>query len=907
MDPLCDGIKKTESSDLAANSRPPPAKMARLEQHNSGTSTPERTRQGSPLPNSPCPTQQPTTASWHSKGTLLPVFCVVERQESSVEAERRDEHAEFVLIKRDLLFNQLTEMALLALGYSHSSAAQAKGLIQVGRWNPVPLSSVTNTPYATVADMLHDVHHVVTLKIQLNSCPKLEDLPPEQWSISNVRNALKELLKDMNQSSLAKECPLSQGMISSVVNSTYYANVSAAKCHEFGRWYKHFKRSKCHQDVECFSEQSSDITHIQQPIPSSPVDQNSTLLFPHGPVTNICGRPSLGLHPPGLVPQPLSSQMVNQQLIMTQFLNQQYAVTRMPAGQGLSSSPQQYLNHPPVGRPPAKAFSKPSDSQASQQAQCGSGGCPATMPQNQTGAAMSSVAPTDVPSDIYQNVREELRRAGISQAIFARVAFNRTQGLLSEILRKEEDPKHASQSLLVNLRAMNSFLQLPEAERERMYQEEKERSITGFPPSCNNTPPRSTQARLSPVTADRGLRTDSCVLNVSASIYEEIHHEMKRAKVSQALFAKVSVSKSQGWLCELLRWKEDPCPENRTLWENLCMIRRFLSLSQIERDAIYEQESSSMTSQHCADRLTLLPNDSALHQRNCMMSQQHHLQPHHPLQPEPGLELSPPQPCAASPAESEAGSAWGHFRVKLHSRPSWADEREDSKEWAEGERENAYNSGVDWGITGRVGCTGRDGDVQERDATIHLGGQDDVSHNSKSENVKNNMFMTRSAIKSENNGRVGVCSGTDNKIIIKEEVQGDRLTVSNDALGILQSFIQDVGLYPDEEAIHTLSAQLGLPKDTIRIFFSSQDLEQSQDNSRSPAHSHDNQQVCSNPELLMADLTTQEPDVTVKAEKKEIGVERIGRDTTIEVSISRESDVATQTFPPMKEEQENDV
>uniref|UniRef100_A0A3Q2PKU8 SATB homeobox 1a n=1 Tax=Fundulus heteroclitus TaxID=8078 RepID=A0A3Q2PKU8_FUNHE len=109
-----------------------------------------------------------------------------------------------------MLFNQLTEMALLTLGYSHSSAAQAKGLIQVGRWNPVPLSSVTDTPDATVADMLHDVHQVVTLKIQLNSCLKLEDLPAEQWSISNVRSALKELLKDMNQSTLAKECPLSQ-------------------------------------------------------------------------------------------------------------------------------------------------------------------------------------------------------------------------------------------------------------------------------------------------------------------------------------------------------------------------------------------------------------------------------------------------------------------------------------------------------------------------------------------------------------------------------------------------------------------------------------------------------------------------------------------------------------------------
>lgn len=67
------------------------------------------------------------------------------------------------------------------------------------------------------------------------------------------------------------------------------------------------------------------------------------------------------------------------------------------------------------------------------------------------------------------------------------------QGLLSEILRKEEDPAHASQSLLVNLRAMYSFLQLPEAERERIYQEEKDRSLIGFTPSCNNTPPRPTQ------------------------------------------------------------------------------------------------------------------------------------------------------------------------------------------------------------------------------------------------------------------------------------------------------------------------------------------------------------------------------------------------------------------------------
>lgn len=54
---------------------------------------------------------------------MLPVFCVVEQMDS------REEHAEFVLVRRDVLFNQLVETALLALGYSHSSAAQAQGMI----------------------------------------------------------------------------------------------------------------------------------------------------------------------------------------------------------------------------------------------------------------------------------------------------------------------------------------------------------------------------------------------------------------------------------------------------------------------------------------------------------------------------------------------------------------------------------------------------------------------------------------------------------------------------------------------------------------------------------------------------------------------------------------------------------
>ncbi|XP_076136918.1 SATB homeobox 1b isoform X14 [Alosa pseudoharengus] len=714
----------------------PPAKLARLEQNGSPLGRSRLGSSGAKLGGVPFKPSSHLLKACHKKGNMLPVFCVVEHYESPIEFDSKEEHAEFVLVRKDMLFNQLIEMALLSLGYSHSSAAQAKGLIQVGKWNPVPLSYVTDAPDATVADMLQDVYHVVTLKIQLHSCPKLEDLPPEQWTHST-------------------------SMISSIVNSTYYANVSAAKCQEFGRWYKHFKKTKdmmvmrqpsqlegylgtcvLHDsprgttvaEMDGLSELSppgpNHMSFSQQPIPGSTAEQSpSPVTLPHS--GQAPGRAQLpGLHP-GLVSTPISPQLVNQQIVMAQILNQQYAVNRLLAQQSLS---QQYLNHPPVNR----SLNKPLDAQVTSN--------------------------TEVSSDIYQWVRDELKRAGISQAVFARVAFNRTQGLLSEILRKEEDPKTASQSLLVNLRAMQNFLQLPEAERDRIYQEERERSLTAAsamgpaplistPPArpvqprreeCNNVRPEDWNPRIpvgispvkpSPLPTEWNGKSESCVLNITSSIYDEIQQEMKRAKVSQAMFAKVAASKSQGWLCELLRWKEDPSPENRTLWENLSMIRRFLSLPQAERDAIYEQESNG-GQQHHGERPSHLlhmpadPQQQPPSQMQHPMPQSHHTPPHQPhqqpqhhqqhhhqhqqqqqQQQQTGPRLPPRQPSTASPAESEDDSG-------RKSRPP--------------------------------------------------------------------------------------------------------SRISLEALGILQSFIQDVGLYPDEEAIHTLSAQLDLPKQTIIKFFQNQ-------------------------------------------------------------------------------------
>ncbi|KAM7153076.1 DNA-binding protein SATB2 isoform 2-T2 [Macrochelys suwanniensis] len=568
---------------------PPPVKVARLEQN------------GSPMGTRGRPNGSVTKSLG---GLMIPVFCVVEQLDTSLEYDNREEHAEFVLVRKDVLFSQLVETALLALGYSHSSAAQAQGIIKLGRWNPLPLSYLTDAPDATVADMLQDVYHVVTLKIQLQSCSKLEDLPAEQWNHATVRNALKELLKEMNQSTLAKECPLSQSMISSIVNSTYYANVSATKCQEFGRWYKKYKKIKVER-VE--RENLSDYCVLgQRPMHLPNINQLATLgktneQSPHGQIhhsTPIRNQvPTLQpIMSPGLLSPQLSPQLVRQQIAMAHLINQQIAVSRLLAHQHPQAINQQFLNHPPIPR--------------------------AVKPE----PTNSSV---EVSPDIYQQVRDELKRASVSQAVFARVAFNRTQ------------------------------------------------------------------AKTSTPTTDLPIKVDGANVNITAAIYDEIQQEMKRAKVSQALFAKVAANKSQGWLCELLRWKENPSPENRTLWENLCTIRRFLNLPQHERDVIYEEESRHHHSERMQHVVQLTPEP---------------VQVLHRQQSQPAKENTPPREEAPPPPAEDSCAKKPRSRTKI----------------------------------------------------------------------------------------------------------------SLEALGILQSFIHDVGLYPDQEAIHTLSAQLDLPKHTIIKFFQNQ-------------------------------------------------------------------------------------
>lgn len=67
-------------------------------------------------------------------GLMIPVYCVVEHADMSMASDfegRGDRHAEFVLVRKDVLFTQLVETVLVALGYSHNSAVQARGKLCV--------------------------------------------------------------------------------------------------------------------------------------------------------------------------------------------------------------------------------------------------------------------------------------------------------------------------------------------------------------------------------------------------------------------------------------------------------------------------------------------------------------------------------------------------------------------------------------------------------------------------------------------------------------------------------------------------------------------------------------------------------------------------------------------------------
>ena len=280
-------------------------------------------------------------------------------------------------------------------------------------------------------------------------------------------------------------------------------------------------------------------------------------------------------------------------------------------------------------------------------------------------------------------------------------------------------------------------------------------------------------------------------------------------------------------------------------------------------------------------------NLSPQYQRNSpLQQQQYHLQPHQPLQPEAVPHLSPRQPCAASPAECEAGGTWGHTRVCLQGRGSGGHDNGERKDWAE-----RSGLGGDWA------CTGRLADKAARAGCMDEDEVDEPAGASKEGKFK--LAMKWSGVRGEDQRGSEVCLGASNQV-----QRGDEgLTVSHEALGILQSFIQDVGLDPDEEAVHTLSAQLGLPIHAIRTFFNSQDHEQSQ-------HTSDIPKLSPAPQRVSAELNSSRKDTAVERgtgdKTKEMEDEKQPGSEASRI-ITKESEVGTQTTAPVKEEQESNI
>lgn len=293
---------------------------------------------------------------------------------------------------------------------------------------------------------------------------------------------------------------------------------------------------------------------------------------------------------------------------------------------------------------------------------------------------------------------------------------------------------------------------------------------------------------------------------------------------------------------------------------------------------------------------------SQQYQRNSPLQQQHHhLQPHQPLQPEAVPHLSPRQPCAASPAECEAGGNWGHTRACLQGRGSGSHD----KDWDDRGRAERSGLGGDWGGTGRLtdrcaaGKEARDGCMDNDEVNEHAGA---------SKEGKFKLAMNWSGVREEDQHRSEGGLEANSGVRCGDEAQAEGLSVSHEALGILQSFIQDVGLDPDEEAVHTLSAQLGLPIHTIRTFFNSQDHEQYQHTSDILRQSPDAQRASAEPGASRKGATPSEGEESDGENKtKEMEDERRAGNEASKIIILKESDVGTQTIAPVKEEQESNI
>lgn len=109
------------------------------------------------------------------------------------------------------------------------------------------------------------------------------------------------------------------------------------------------------------------------------------------------------------------------------------------------------------------------------------------------------------------------------------------------------------------------------------------------------------------IATERNGKPENNTMNINASIYDEIQQEMKRAKVSQALFAKVAATKSQVGRASI---RPGEC---LSIFQDVCFQ---YACAPLKGHCLWDYVQNSLVRQKCSDsdigHLVLFPSIATL-------------------------------------------------------------------------------------------------------------------------------------------------------------------------------------------------------------------------------------------------------------------------------------------------------
>lgn len=103
-----------------------------------------------------------------------------------------------------VLFQDLVGETLVRLGYSNDLILSARGSIVIRNWKPLPTEKVAEGPLLTVGDILAELIHLTTLKIQV-----YRSRPPPPSPATEVRDKLLRFLL-LHSHAFLVGCPLDE-------------------------------------------------------------------------------------------------------------------------------------------------------------------------------------------------------------------------------------------------------------------------------------------------------------------------------------------------------------------------------------------------------------------------------------------------------------------------------------------------------------------------------------------------------------------------------------------------------------------------------------------------------------------------------------------------------------------------